>query len=54
MEKLQATLADVEANNVMSNNEVERLAKLEEAINKSRQEIISLKNFLVVGFFLFA
>ena len=54
MNKLQATRADVEANNVMSNDEVERLSKLEEAIEKILQEIISLKLFFVVGFFLFA
>ncbi|KAH0692475.1 hypothetical protein KY285_019572 [Solanum tuberosum] len=35
----------IEANNVMSNNEVERLAKLEGAVEKSRQEIISFKLF---------
>ncbi|KAH0709112.1 hypothetical protein KY284_010539 [Solanum tuberosum] len=35
----------IEANNVMSNDEVERLAKLEGAVEKSRQEIISLKLF---------
>ncbi|KAK4731790.1 hypothetical protein R3W88_024778 [Solanum pinnatisectum] len=75
MEKLQATLADVEkdlkaltskkkkvtalinkyqeklsksqenANNVMSKDEVERLAKLEGAVEKSRQEIITFKLF---------
>uniref|UniRef100_M1DCB5 Uncharacterized protein n=1 Tax=Solanum tuberosum TaxID=4113 RepID=M1DCB5_SOLTU len=33
------------ANNVMSNDEVERLAKLEGAVEKSRQEIISFKLF---------
>jgi len=35
----------IEANNVMSNDEVERLAKLEGAVEKSRQEIISFKLF---------
>ncbi|KAH0707678.1 hypothetical protein KY285_010480 [Solanum tuberosum] len=35
----------IEANNVMSNNEVERLAKLEGAVKKSRQEIINFKLF---------
>ena len=29
----------------MSNDEVEKLAKLEEAIEKSRQEIINFKSF---------
>ncbi|KAH0672490.1 hypothetical protein KY284_023577 [Solanum tuberosum] len=36
----------IEANNVMSNDEVERLAKLEGEVEKSRQEIISFKLFL--------
>ncbi|KAH0761502.1 hypothetical protein KY290_017575 [Solanum tuberosum] len=35
----------IETNNVMSNDEVERLAKLEGAVEKSRQEIISFKLF---------
>ncbi|KAH0688041.1 hypothetical protein KY284_018594 [Solanum tuberosum] len=35
----------IEANNVMSNDEVERLAKLEGAVEKNRQEIISFKLF---------
>ncbi|KAH0693355.1 hypothetical protein KY285_020452 [Solanum tuberosum] len=35
----------IEANNVMSNDKVERLAKLEGAVEKSRQEIISFKLF---------
>ncbi|KAG5577589.1 hypothetical protein H5410_057723 [Solanum commersonii] len=35
----------IEANNVMSNDEVERLAKLEGAFEKSRQEILSFKLF---------
>ncbi|KAH0643747.1 hypothetical protein KY285_032823 [Solanum tuberosum] len=35
----------IEANNVMYNDEVERLAKLEGAVEKSRQEIISFKLF---------
>ncbi|KAH0636783.1 hypothetical protein KY289_036698 [Solanum tuberosum] len=35
----------IEANNVMSNDEVGRLAKLEGAVEKSRQEIISFKLF---------
>ena len=35
MKKLQATLADVEANSVMSKDKVERLAKLEKPPEKS-------------------
>ncbi|KAG5615154.1 hypothetical protein H5410_014978 [Solanum commersonii] len=41
----------IEAYNVMSNDEVERLAKLEGAVEKSRQEIKSFKLFSVVRFF---
>ena len=41
----------IEENNVMSNNEVEILAKLEEAIEKSRQKIISFKIFQLLDFF---
>ncbi|KAH0698966.1 hypothetical protein KY284_013181 [Solanum tuberosum] len=35
----------IEVNNVMSTDEVERLAKLEGEVEKSRQEIISFKLF---------
>ncbi|KAH0776103.1 hypothetical protein KY290_007514 [Solanum tuberosum] len=42
---MEGEIYTIEANNVISNDEVERLAKLEGAVEKSRQEIISFKLF---------
>lgn len=42
---MEGEIYTIEANNVMSNDEIKRLAKPEEAIEKRRQEIISFKPF---------
>ncbi|KAG5580676.1 hypothetical protein H5410_051303 [Solanum commersonii] len=42
---MEGEIYTIEANNVMSNDEVERLTKLEGAVKKSRQEMISFKLF---------
>ena len=42
---MEGDIYAIDANNVMSNDDIARLAKAEKAIEKSRQEIISFKLF---------